>query len=649
MPRKKRRPPPPPPPPASPWQQLFITGLHQHADRDPATLHVRQDLGVGDDGWVHLTIRLNTASLTASPQRGMTLADEEEFVVMVHPAPLIPPRVYVTHARFVGYPHVLAGNHLCLYLDPAREWSPREGVSGFLNRLCTWLTDASAGNFNADAALYHAVGGVPHESADSPTLVIRATLMPNRRCERRWLVTRTPRRVDLHTHQPSDTESVPVPVFHLSQYLPLGAGRNKLQELLQLIDQSEEAAGTLQPDPDPPPRPPIKHPSLAAAAITAGHHAARERSPALMSTAHWELPTPPPQVAPRVTTALLTTLGAQAARQPAGSPQHLILAVPHPQGGPEHLLALRLPPQEADALRRAMQARHILSNLETADVKSDIEMEWWTVSDERPDVTRRRDAKRPVSAFAGKNVHIWGCGGLGSWIAEFIVRSGAAEVTLCDPGRVTGGLLVRQDYAEDDIGESKAQALANRLLALSDTVNITAHETMLPEDPLAALAADVLIDATISHAIGQTLDALAAQHPRAATIARVVTDTRTATLGMAVIVSPTSTDGVSTVDAAAGARIAADPTLDDYAVFWREPLAGDEFVPTRGCSVPTFHGSAADLAAVAGTLTSLIGQHLETDLTGTLLTALPHSGVTPAHHYIPHQPVTQREPLTGSV
>lgn len=68
----------------------------------------------------------------------------------------------------------------------------------------------------------------------------------------------------------------------------------------------------------------------------------------------------------------------------------------------------------------------------------------------------------------------------------------------------------------------------------------------------------------------------------------------------------------------------------------RAPEPGDEFVPTRGCSLPTFHGSAADLAAVAATLTNLVAPHLNDKADGTHLFALPHSGVTPPYRYLPH-------------
>ena len=81
----------------------------------------------------------------------------------------------------------------------------------------------------------------------------------------------------------------------------------------------------------------------------------------------------------------------------------------------------------------------------------------------------------------------------------------------------------------------------------------------------------------------------------------------------------------------------ADGGLELYHPLWQAAADGDELIPTRGCSVPTFHGSAADLAAVAATLVSLIGVHLqqaEAVTSGTHLIALPHAATGPRHHFL---------------
>jgi len=142
------------------------------------------------------------------------------------------------------------------------------------------------------------------------------------------------------------------------------------------------------------------------------------------------------------------------------------------------------------------------------------------MSDERQEVTTRRDDDRPVNGFQGKTIHVLGCGGLGSWIAEFIARAGATTITICDPGTITGGLLVRQNYTENDIGRTKANALAVRLRAIRDDLTVNVAEANVPDDPTSLIAADLILDATVSHSITTYLDFLAATE-RKAMIAQV--------------------------------------------------------------------------------------------------------------------------------
>lgn len=120
-------------------------------------------------------------------------------------------------------------------------------------------------------------------------------------------------------------------------------------------------------------------------------------------------------------------------------------------------------------------------------------------------------------------------------------------------------------------------------------------------------------------------------------IAQVATDARTGWLGIAMVYGPEQPASILDTDANTGHVVEAESSLEPYQVFWKDPEPGDEFVPTRGCSLPTSHGSAADLAAVAASFTNLIAPHLADHASGTHLFALPHSGVTPPYRYLKHQ------------
>jgi hypothetical protein len=263
-------------------------------------------------------------------------------------------------------------------------------------------------------------------------------------------------------------------------------------------------------------------------------------------------------------------------------------------------------------------------------------LEWWPVSDDREEVTTRRDSDRPVAAYAGRTVHVWGCGGLGSWIAEYVVRAGAKKVVLCDHGTISGGLLVRQNFVEVDVGSTKVAALAQRLSAISDAVEVVTSDAMIPgEEDLADV--DLIIDATVSIAISRVLDALAAVQDQRPALAQVATDARTGTLGTMTVSMPPLRLGPLTIDRNTGEQIVKDGAYEAFHALWRPLASSDEIIPTRGCSTPTFHGSAADLAAVAGSLTSILGAHLAagTPVSGTHLISLPHGEAGPLRTFVP--------------
>ncbi|WP_371791832.1 ThiF family adenylyltransferase [Streptomyces sp. NBC_01471] len=567
------------------WQKQALADLRGAASEQPDVLRVVGNPTHGQNRTLRVTLRLHTGTL-ATAHGGLVLQEHEEFVLTLPASPLSATTVDVEHWRFAGYPHVLQGRQLCIFLDPAREWDPvRGGMRAYLSRLWSWLTDAAAGQFDASTAMYHAVGGVLHRTPGTPTLVIR-TPVPDQRIQTGYLIARTEHRLDLAYSPPREGEAVRVPVVTIAGPLPLGGGTTFAQ-MLTYMDN-----------------PPFDH--------------LRRVSPQTVAQSP----------------AVLTTLAASAARNPGGSPQYLILAVPHPAGGPSHLLGARLPGPTADALRRMVHEQGSALNIDASRVRSDLLIEWCPVSDERPAVTTRRDDGAPIGGFFGKHVHVWGCGGLGSWIAEFVVRASASHVTVCDPGTVTGGLLARQNYVETDVGALKAQALARRLRLIDDAVSIHVHDGALP-DAADLAAAEVIIDATVSIAVGHTLEHIAASEGPRPVLAQVATDTRTGTLGLLNVSAPATLQGPNSIDAAAGKIVLADPCLELYHPLWQETPHGDELVPTRGCSVPTFHGSSADLAAVAGTLTSFLGMHLTAPTSGTHLVALPHAAGSPHHRFLP--------------
>lgn len=557
------------------------------AKLSPHVLRITKNPRLLRDGVATVTIGLRTSEISRI-ESGLELQDQEEFELRIPPGNFSLPDIDVGHVRFLGFPHVLQGHRICIYLDPSREWQPFLGMAGLLNRLWDWLENAAGARFDAKTSLYHAVGGVLHQTPGTPTVVVReAVSIKQHRVAS--IIKRSDHRYDL-TYA-AGAPGHRLPVFVLASDLPYGA------------DQS--LAGLLMAMDDP-----------------------------YLDRLNGRTPRIGPQ-----SSSFVSALSACAVRNPEASEQYFVLGVPHPSGGPPHLLCGRLPFHVADALRKRARDKGTIISVEAKSVDERIPVEWCRISDERHEITTRRDSGRPVNGFAGKHVQIWGCGGLGSWIAEFVARAGASQITLCDPGVITGGLLVRQNYVEEDVGRIKAEALSERLRRVRDDIVVHIADGRIPEGNAAFREADVIIDATISNLITHLLDAYSTDRARTATIAQVATDARSGTLGLLSVCAPLAPLTPSEIDHNAGEIVRASTSLEIYHKLWQEPAQGDELVPTRGCSVPTFHGSAADLAAVAAVLTSLLGNHLgghETEKSsGTHVVSLPHSGGMLPHYFIP--------------
>jgi hypothetical protein len=75
-----------------------------------------------------------------------------------------------------------------------------------------------------------------------------------------------------------------------------------------------------------------------------------------------------------------------------------------------------------------------------------------------------------------------GCGSVGSYVAEQLVRSGVGRLTLLDPEAVEAENLSRSAYTAEDLGRAKTEALAARLLRIDPSVALA-----LEPRPLQAL------------------------------------------------------------------------------------------------------------------------------------------------------------------
>ena len=82
-----------------------------------------------------------------------------------------------------------------------------------------------------------------------------------------------------------------------------------------------------------------------------------------------------------------------------------------------------------------------------------------------------------------KRVFIFGVGGVGSWCAESLVRSGIRRLTIVDSDRVCITNINRQLMATTEtVGQVKVEALKQRLLSINPSAEITALQQIFCQD-----------------------------------------------------------------------------------------------------------------------------------------------------------------------
>ena len=520
-------------------------------------------------GCAALNIEIDTSSF-ARRTGGLETQPLERVTVLVGPNyPSAPPLATVEHLRWAGLPHVLQGTRLCIYLDPGTEWDPTRGMDGFLLRLWEWFEDAIGGRFDPSTALYHPVGGVLHRTEGAPTVVATLSMPDDISDEgavhRIGLRPRTAHRIDIAAwRSPYEPGLVPGLLVVLPEYLPLGGG-HRLSDLLSIVRRQYDRDG-------------------------------RRRLETVMRR-------------------LIRGL------DDAGY-LHVIIAVPNPAGGnraPRHLIGWRL--RASDAVKSLAAPRSSASESDNDEP----EVEWTYVDDQRSEISVRRDSNCPVVVYGDSKIAVWGCGALGSWIAELLVRAGAQQVMLRDPGYVTRGLLVRQNYTEDDVGRPKAEALADRLNCLSDTCEITGiasdAQAGLDED---AQSCDFIFDATVNTSVNAALDDAQRQGIIGVPVIQAATDNQTATLGILTVTKGKPAPTTLELEEALYGRVDRDPSLNPFLMFWDHD-AHPPLTPAQGCSVPTFHGSGADAMGVAASVLSTAAVALSRQIPGGYLLSLPHS------------------------
>lgn len=161
-----------------------------------------------------------------------------------------------------------------------------------------------------------------------------------------------------------------------------------------------------------------------------------------------------------------------------------------------------------------------------------------------------------MSRIAEKRVIIFGVGGVGSWCAESLVRSGIRQLTIVDSDRVAVTNINRQLMATTKtVGEVKVEAMKERLLTINPSAEITALQQVFTAETASQFCLeeyDYIIDA---------IDSL---------------KDKALLILMATSLPPSGGDRRGAFFSSMGAALKLDPSKIQVAEFWKvkgDPLA----------------------------------------------------------------------------
>ena len=568
----------------TPGQEQALDELRAVAEARPGAIRVLSIDEDGDDVVVWLSVDCRG---TEHAPGGVRVRARERFRVRIPPGfPFRPASAESKHTRWKGTPHVQWGDSLCLYQSTEAEWNPSDGMYGFLERLLLWLSAAAKGALDPVGAPLHPP--IAYSASGTPMFVPRVNTPAvsngpwmglaflEQRSERRYEIVGWKARGSL---TPEDFDRTPFAVaVLLDKPMPMEYPLFLLPLLVELLEAGVSIVEF------------IRLLSLCKAFADSEH-----------------------------------------VHVVVGSPMRGIAG----EAPLQHLAVWRIDTDSVDNFWNSLL--RAVGSSELPEVRSerlgtllrqagDAFVYWCPVREARPEVTRARDENSPVQWWKGKAVEIWGCGALGSALAEHLCRAEVGRLVLRDNSRVAPGVLGRQNFVDEDVGEGKAAALAARLLRIRPDLDVVSEQTDLrvglEVDTDWSSAADVVFDVTASPAVSKRLERLRTRWRTSASLVGMMIGHQ-ARNGLVVTARPAATGG--TADAVRKARLVAarKPDLSEYAEeFWPDSPRSDPFFPEPGCSDPTFTGSGAEVAALAATMFLAATDQLadgKTDMTATFV------------------------------
>ncbi|NQV15304.1 ThiF family adenylyltransferase [bacterium] len=543
----------------TPEHQLALDQLHKIEIKDSNALEVLAHRI--DANRLIVTIAVYCGSLKRTDD-GFPFRTRERFFILIDDNfPFSPPKIYSSHSRFAGRPHIQWKKSICMYVASDIEWNPSDGMYGFVTRLDEWLRRAAVNELDETGAALHPP--VAYTSVNSKTIIPKAN----------------------------------TPIISKNDWLGF-ASLIKTNETAYSIVEWLEPYSSLD--------------NIDVAAVV------------LLKTAMpFEFPTKIYELLKELMdrgiklSLILSILRAAAVKKNKDTP--LLLIVGSPSRGIrgsdnvlQHLTAwefdhdaelnviLSIGKQFSDPKWQKIGDKAQKDFIEWASKAS---VNWCIVQELRPEIVKRRDFSAELSIFQNKRVMVWGCGALGANVAISLARAGVKKLTLFDNKKVTPGVLLRQPYVQMDIGRPKVEALKDRIFQIEPDIDVEPHDenlhVVLKNEDLSKQEYDIIIDCTASNSIHYRIESIKKKNnPKAPIVSMIVSGK--AREGLLIAIQKEYSGSVFDVYHKAMISVSQDLNAKKYADAFI-PAKGEDsfFQPEPGCSDPTFVGSVSDILILA--------------------------------------------------
>ncbi len=558
-------------------QELALQQLETIEDADGDALRIIRKVPPNENQQKYIIeVSLNCEFHWAKKSRdGIPIRQRERFILSIPQSfPFEYPTVVTSHTRFEEFPHVQWKRYLCLYQAPSTEWNPADGMFGFIERLNEWLGQGVINQLDPYGAPLHPP--VTYLDSSSETTIIPKANTP---------------RIEAG------------PWYGLVSF-------NKVN------DKCVEITDWRQIDLD-------SNKGFVGPAILLDRPLSFE-FPDMVKDLLEQIDVP--------WSTILLLFQCAVCQLSDNEPMFIIIGTPMrgisgAQERLQHLSAWCLEPIIVKALKLSLN--RFSENIERMEIGKEAEeivrewastakVRWCSVREDRPEIVSRRDYDSSSIWFKDKTVAIWGCGALGSHIAEYLVRAGVKKLILRDKGKVVPGLLCRQAFTKADLGYYKIERLADRLKAINPDLSTETYIENLIREPLGKEDwdnnIDLIIETTASNNIQQCLElrrwqTRRLQNGRVPAIASMIIS-HNARKGLAVLSKQQYSGGPQDLYRKAKIEACKNEGFEHWINdFW--PLDNRKlFQPEPGCSDPTFVGSQIDVVVLSGTMLNLLAKDL---------------------------------------